>query len=351
MIQSIHGGDVYRNNVLMDFSVNVNPLGIDSKIKCELNKSSELCDRYPDITCACLRKSIADVLGRDADEVICGNGASELFLAVVHALKPKRIVIPVPSFSGYERAAQAAHAQVDFFYMNEHEGFALTEELREHLTEELELLFLANPNNPSGTRIPRELLRRVLDDCRSRNIYVVLDECFLDFMKDAGSAVEMLGDYPNLIVVRAFTKLYAIPGVRLGYLLCADASLREEILLQLPEWNVSLPAQAAGIAACSLSEYRRRTPEYVAREREYLREHLPGMRIFPSAANFLLVQTDVPLYKLLLEEGILVRECSDYRGLGTGFYRIAVRSHEENCRLVEVLENIMEREEKRTETG
>lgn len=369
----IHGGDVYRNKVRFDFSSNINPLGLDSEIESALNKSVASCTRYPDIEYRKLRETIARMEGCPSEWVMCGNGASELFLAIVHALHPAKTLIPVPSFYGYERAALAGGSELCFYQMNREDDFQLTEEIYPALTEDLDLLFLANPNNPVGNRIAPELLGEILDCCRRKHITVVLDECFYDFLlnRKKESILCYAAQFPELIVVKAFTKIYAIPGVRLGYLVCADAEKREPIALQLPEWNLSTFAQAAGIAAAEAVPYRRKTPEYVAKERDFLVKGLqkiahselldpceqkerpvsekdiaafPRLTVYPAEANFLMLHTDYPLSDALLREGILIRDCSNFRGLGKGYYRIAVRTRAENEALLRTIKKVTENE-------
>ena len=177
-----------------------------------------------------------------------------------------------------------------------------------------------------------EYLTEVLRLCREKQIYVVLDECFLDFCIGRESVVPQIEQYNRLLVVRAFTKLYAIPGVRLGYLVCSNEALLEKVRRHLPEWNVSVPAQAAGLGCLEQENYVQETRAYVARERAYLSDCLKraGIRVFESEADFLLIYSRIPLYTMLLEKGILIRDCSNFEGLSEGYYRVAVRSHEEN---------------------
>lgn len=341
-----HGGDVYRKKIWMDYSVNINPLGIDEEVKSAINKSIVDCEKYPDIDCGELREKIAVILSCRPNQIICGNGASELFVAIVHTVVPSKILIPVPSFYGYERAALAAHADVVYYEMTEADGFCLNEQFCDALQDDIDLVFLANPNNPVGNRIPDDLLYRILKGCGEKDIKVVLDECFVEFVQGARSAVQWLKEFPNMILVRAFTKIYAIPGIRLGYLVCSDEKLCDEIRLQLPEWNVSVAAQAAGIAACERKEYRQRTPEYVAAERAYLKDalekNLPDVDILESETNYLLFKTGFDLYDMLLNYKVLIRDCSNYRGLGKGYYRIAVKKHEDNLAFVRVLKTALE---------
>lgn len=338
---SIHGGDIYRNRVELDFSVNINPFGIPQRVKEALHLAVEHCDAYPDLRAEALYHAIAGMHQIPEERLVCGNGASELFAAILQAMRPKRVLIPVPSFYGYEHAAAAAGAEIVFYEMKECDDFVLTEDFLSALTEEIELVFLANPNNPVGNLIKPQLLCSIAEVCRKRNITLVLDECFLPFSgeEETASFLAYKKEYPNVIVVRAFTKLFAIPGVRLGYLVCQDAGIAARIRSVLPEWNLSVFAQQAGIAACRENAYMRESKDFVVREREWLagelRKH--GIKVFLSKADFLLLYADRPLAKELLAEGILIRDCSNFRGLSEGYYRVAVKKREENMCLLDAI--------------
>lgn len=340
----IHGGDIYRNKVRIDFSVNINPLGVPEPVRAALHSAVDCCDRYPDIRAEQLAQEVARMTGTDRERLLFGNGASELFVAIVHAVRPKKILIPVPSFYGYERAAAAADAETVFYEMREDSNFALDSGIQNVLPMGIDLLFLANPNNPVGNRMDETLLTNIAEVCRERHITVVLDECFLEFtgQEERLSFRKRLDEFPNVLVVRAFTKLFAIPGVRLGYLICGDRALRGRVERQLPEWNLSVFAQAAGLAACRETGYRERTVRFVRTEREYLAGELSrrGIGVYPSAANFLLLHTDLPLYELLLKQEILIRDCANYRGLKNGYFRIAVKTHQENELLVNAIDQL-----------
>lgn len=273
---------------------------------------------------------------------MCGNGASELFVAVVHAIKPGKIVIPVPSFYGYEKAANVTEAEVSYYEMKERDGFCLTEVFLQELQEDVDLLFLANPNNPVGNTIEDMLLEKICDRCRERKITVVIDECFLEFTRKKGFfETHSMQEYPNVIIVKAFTKLYAIPGVRLGFLFCGSQNKTGQIFNQLPEWNISIIAEAAGRAALDETEYCNKTISYIGKERAYLTAELEklGIKVYPGEADFLLIKTERQLYNDLLKKKILIRDCSNYRGLRTGYYRIAVKTHEENEKLIAQLKD------------
>lgn len=332
----IHGGDIYRNQIELDFSVNVNPLGMPKSVELELMQAVKESACYPDILAEELKKSAALCLGVPEESLLFGNGASELFLAVVHAVSPKKTVIPVPSFYGYEYAARAAGGNICYVPLREQNGFCVDEELLHYLDETADLLFLANPNNPVGNTIEPELLHRILCHCRARHILVVLDECFVEFCGEEVSVLPWREEFPNLLIVRAFTKIYAIPGVRLGYLIGTEKELLKRIEEQLPEWNLSTFAQRAGCAACQELSYVAETKREVAKERRFLKEGLEalGITVYEGAANFLFLKSELFLYEELRKRHILIRDCSNYRGLKAGYYRVAVKQHKENEKLL-----------------
>lgn len=329
---TIHGGDIYRNRVNHDFSINVNPLGMPDAVKTALYRAVEQCDVYPDREAEKLKNAVSGFLAVPKEYLLFGNGASELFMAVVHGVKPKKTVIPVPSFYGYEYAAKAAESEILFYETKEENCFCVTEELTSVLTEDAELLFLTNPNNPNGGLIDKKLIKALLRHCKEKGIYVVLDESFIAFSGDGFSMLSEIEEFDNLLLVGSFTKIFSIPGVRLGYLVCKNHRLLAGIAGQLPEWNLSCFTQEAGCICAEQTEYIRQTEQYIANERQFLEKSLreKGFVIFPSKANFIMLYSQEPLYERLLGKGILIRDCSNFRGLRQGFYRIAVRSREEN---------------------
>lgn len=335
----IHGGDIYRNQVDVDFSVNVNPLTIPESIKDALHRAVDLCGRYPDIKAEKLKRAVARMLAVPEEYLLFGNGASELFMAAAHGFEAEKTVIPVPSFYGYEHAAKAAGGEVVYYEMKQKDNFCLTQEIETVLTEDVDVLVLANPNNPTGNLLEKERLKALLQYCRDREIYVILDECFIEFCGESFSMVSEIENFDNLVIIRAFTKIFSIPGVRLGYLICKNSSVRAKTAAQLPEWNVSCFAQEAGCVCAGQREFICQTRDYIERERKFLEESLrrKGFWLFPASANFILLHSEEPLYEKLLAKGILIRDCGNFRGLGRGFYRIAVKSRRENEMLLESL--------------
>ncbi len=350
----IHGGDIYRQDVELDFSVNGNPCGMPAGVKEALHRAVDQCWHYPDPEAEELRGKLAERMQVSKENLLVGNGASELFPAIVRAITPRKTVIPVPSFGGYEYAVSARTGDNFYYPLREENGFALTEEILSVLDNQTELLFLAQPNNPVGNLMGESLLERVLDHCLEKGIWVVLDECFLTLCPEgeARSFVHRLHAYPNVLVVRAFTKTFAMPGVRLGYVVCSDTKLLTRVRRQLAEWNVSIPAQAAGIAALEEKTYLQESVGQIKLWREQLATGLKtlGFWVYSGEANFVFFrweqereqeQAQGCLYRTLLERKIMIRDCSNYRGLGAGYYRAAVRTKEENDRLLQALQEIV----------
>lgn len=340
-----HGGDIYRNQIRLDFSVNTNPLGMPDPVKEALHQAVEEAENYPDIRAQALSAAVTEQLQVQKEQLVFGNGASELFHAVLHAIKPSKILIPVPSFLEYEEAAKAIDCEVIFYEMKKEENFCLTDRILDVLDENISLVFLANPNNPVGNLVEPELIFQIAEKCRQCDITLVLDECFMELTgkEQTYSFLKRLDEFPNVVVIRAFTKLYAIPGVRLGYLVC-EQNLAEKIRLQLPEWNLSVFAQRAGVAAIKEQEYIARAVVCIQTQRQFLLEELQaaGCSVFDSDADYLLFYSEMPLYELFLQRGILIRDCSNFRGLQRGYYRIAVKSEEQNRMFAEVLREIHE---------
>lgn len=289
-----------------------------------------------------LKEAVSEMLTVPKEYLLFGNGASELFMAIIHGIKPKKTVIPVPSFYGYEYAAETADGEILYYETKEKNDFCLQEDFLSALTEDVDILFLANPNNPTGNLMSREELRNVLFHCRDKGVYVVLDECFIEFCGKECSMLQEIETFSNLILVRAFTKIFSIPGVRLGYFVCSNPLLLKKIGRQLPEWNVSRFAQAAGYECAMQTAFVEKTVTFIRKERQFLEDGLKqaGFRVFPGKANFLLIYCEQPLYDRLLEKGILIRDCENFRGLSKGFYRIAVKDRKENEDLLKAIGEI-----------
>lgn len=339
-----HGGDVYGAPVRLDFSANVNPLGPPPRVIAALQAAAADVRQYPDPYCRALLAAIAAHESLPPETILCGAGAAELIYAYCDALRPRRVMELAPTFSEYSAAARHFGAAILRHPLSAEAGFLPDGRLLDSLARERpDVLFLCSPNNPTGRLLPRPLLEQVLERCRAQSTQVLLDECFLDFT-DAPSAKDLLPAYPNLLILKALTKSYALAGVRVGYCLAADAALLGAMASSVQPWNVSLPAQAAGAAALQEPDWPARARVQIAAERAFLSGGLRalGLEVIPSEANYLLFSAPPGLDTALRRDGIAIRNCANYSGLGPGWYRTAVRLHEENAALLTALRRCME---------
>ena len=340
----IHGGDTvgffeeYGFEPL-DFSANCNPLGAPDGVKRAICLAAGEIDVYPDPLC---RRLCADLAVHEAvksEYILCGNGSADLIDRLVNAKRPRLAVITDPTFSEYERALSNSGCRIRHHTLENIDGFKVTDSIFERLTSDVDMLFLCNPNNPTGLTIDRDLLHTIVDVCKEADILLVLDECFNGFLDDPDlhTLKDRMNDCPHLLILKAFTKLYGMAGVRLGYCLCSDTGLLTSMQKAGQPWAVSSLAQAAGIAALSEQEYVQEARELVRTERTFLADALRSLavKVTDSEANYLFFHTDLPdLSGRMRQQGILIRNCSNYQGLSEGYYRVAVRTHEENIRMI-----------------
>ena len=344
-----HGGDwagfaeAYGSTPL-DFSANVSPLGTPEPVRRAAEAALAEAGRYPDPLCRALREKLAAYHGVPADWILCGSGAADLIYRLAAARRPGRALVTAPTFSEYENALTLWECRVSRFPLYEKNGFAVTEDILTAIVPGLDLLFLCEPNNPTGRTTPKPLLLSILDRCRETGTLLVADECFGGFLDDpaAHTLAGLCSAYPNLLILKAFTKLYALAGLRLGYCLCSSGQLLEAMRRTGQPWAVSAPAQAAGIAALGETEYVRRTRAVIQTERPRLAAGLRdlGFQVVPGEANYLLFSSSAPLLEPLRERGILLRSCGNYSGLDGSWYRTAVRTAAENQRLLTALRDI-----------
>ena len=341
----VHGGDIYTYEGLMDFSVNINPLGPDKKVVEAAKEALDHMEHYPDSRCTKVRECLSDAISLPQEMLIFGNGAADLIFSLVLAKKPKRAMIVVPAFAEYEQALKTVECEICYYRLQEKDNFYLTEKVLDELSEDLDMVFLCSPGNPCGAVIQKELLKKILTKCEEENIQMMLDECFWEFAYDdiEKTMQSEISGSKNLFLLRAFTKMHAIPGLRLGFGISSDGELLDRMERVRQPWSVSTPAQEAGIAALSEPGRVKKTREYLAGERRWMEGELTrlGIRYYPSEANYLLLYSEKDLFGMLMEKGFLIRDCGNYRGLSKGYYRIAIRTRRENQMLVKALEEIV----------
>lgn len=340
--KSPHGGDVYTNSVKLDFSANINPSGMPDAVRQALINAAKSCEAYPDPYCTALWRKLAEHEHVPIDHILCGNGAAELIYDYAYALpENKPALIASPTFSEYGRALSAAGVAAEHYVMKESDGFRLTEDfLRTDLTR-YSTVFVCSPNNPTGITVDAAIIRAILES----GARLLFDLCFLDLTDtpDKYGIPELLQAYPNLTVLRAFTKSYAMAGVRLGYAMSTDGGFLAKMSEKTQCWNVSTLAQEAGIAALECGDWLAQSVMKISTERRSLAEKLTklGIKVYPGEANYLLLYSETDIAEKLMARGIMLRNCSNYVGLGKGYVRIAVRTREENELLLTELNEVL----------
>ena len=352
MKEYTHGGDIVGareiwKGKLLDFSANLNPLGMPESVRKAAEDAVREAIHYPDPLCRELCAAIARRDNVTPEQVLCGNGAADLVFRLAFSQRPRRVLVTAPTFSEYEDAVRAAGGEVVYHRLTPENDFDLTEAVLDDLDDSLDMAFFCTPNNPTGRLINRDLMLRILERCREKGIRVVVDECFLS-LSDPGEQVSLAGElesFSNLVLLRAFTKSYAIPGLRLGYCLSADTALLDGLSRCAQPWSVSGPAQAAGLAALAAPEHPARARQLIAVERSWLTDALRelGLQVFPSQVNYILFRAPGvdDLKERLLARGVLIRSCANYVGLGSDYYRVAVRPHRENEGLIGAMKEVL----------
>lgn len=346
-----HGGDwagfqARYGRPPLDFSANLSPLGLPEGVRRGAIAALEEADRYPDPRCRALRAKLGECHRLNPEYILCGNGAADLIFRLALAKRPRRVLVTAPTFGEYERALELVGCRVEHFVLTGGEDFQVTDKLLERITPGLDLLILCEPNNPTGQVTPRPLLLEILERCARTGTLLAVDECFNDFLSDP-EGHSLIGEIPahqNLLIFRAFTKCYAMAGLRLGYALCGDTALLGEMARQGQAWPVSCVAQRAGLAALEEEGYLEKLRAFIGRERPRLQKGLEalGCRVVPGQANYLLFQSPVPrLEELLGERGIAIRPCGDFPGLDGSWYRVCVRAGADNEKLLEAMREVM----------
>lgn len=355
MGQYSHGGDIYGNiGVLYDFSVNTNPLGMPQEIKDALIKNIDQYSAYPDPKTRDLVREISLHEKVKEEYILCGNGAADLIYRLCYAIRPKRALILAPTFSEYEKALVQVGSTVSYYHLKEENDFVLDEGILSELNSkpslsldsdfcsDIDILFLCQPNNPTGRLIEKGLLESILKLTRDNNIIVVMDECFLDFTNEE-STVSYISSMDNIIVLKAFTKMYSMAGLRLGYMMTSNMDILDKSRDAAQHWSVSIPAQVAGIAALSCVAWQEENRRIVKEERDFLMKSLKslGVKAYLSDCNFILLYSFLDLYSLLLDKGILIRSCKNFIGLNEKYFRVCVKNRQANIYLIESLKEIL----------
>lgn len=349
MEKLVHGGDWagYKaewGKEPLDFSANVSPLGLPQSVAKALS-DPVAAQRYPDPLCREVRAGLGEYFGLPREWVLCGNGAADLIWRLAAVLRPEKGLVTAPSFAEYETALRFFGSGVERFLLSESEDFAVPAAFAERIRPGVGLCFLCQPGNPTGKTVNREVILAALQKCREVGAKLVVDECFVVFLEERESitSVPLLQDWPELLILGAFTKLWAMAGLRLGWCLCSDTAFLQALSAAAQPWSVNGPAQAAGAAALKDTAYPESVRALLRTERPRMIAGLRrlGLRVIEGRANYLLFYSRVPLLEALKAKGIVIRSCENYPGLGAGWYRTAIRTEQENTALLAALGEVL----------
>ena len=363
-----HGGNIYKilreKNIdkILDYSSNINPYGLPENLKKEIFEKLFVLERYPDPDYIELREKIAEKNNLNIENIIVGNGATEIIFLFMKILSPKKVLIVSPTFGEYERAIKAStlandNLEINYFELKEAENFVLNiKNLETELENNYDLLILCNPNNPTGQFLKLKKLEEILKICEQKNTKLFVDEAFVEFVEDweNESIINSKENKENLFVIRAFTKIFAIPGLRLGYGICFNKNLLKKMLEKKEPWSVNNIADLAGQTVLDDENYIQKTKEWIKDQKKYMYENLnkiEGLRVYKTEVNFILLKIEDNLLekgldvknlrKKMLEKGILIRDASNFIYLDKHYFRLAIKDKLNNKKVIESLSSIL----------
>ncbi len=352
-----HGGNIYtyleKHDIavksVIDFSASINPLGPPKSVLREIKNHLGHVIHYPDPDARKLRSKISDAYNLDPASIVCGNGCTELIGLIPMAMGFTKVLIPSPTYSDYERACRPSvtGSTIIHYPLRKEVLFDVDAEDLIHTMagEAIDAVFLCNPNNPTGRLVAKERLTQIAEAAKQLRIYLVVDESFIDFCPSSRSMINNVEANPYLMVLRSMTKFYALPGLRIGYGVF-PVKIAELLRTHQGPWTVNTLAQAAGVAALDTKEYRGETLKVVSKQKEVLENGFEklGVGFVPSVANYYLLTTPAAqqIATFLEHRGLLVRNCTNFRGLDHSYLRIAVKSSNHNRLLLHYLEEYFE---------
>ena len=356
-----HGSDLekieeiyhIKKEDITSFSANVNPLGISPLLRDTLAKHVDAITSYPDREYAQLRKSICAYTGANFENIIVGNGSTELISLFIQTTHPKKALILGPTYSEYEREISLEGGHTLYYPLKEENNFQMdVEDFCSQLNDSLDLLVLCNPNNPTSTAVARKDMRKILDCALQHGISVMVDETYEEFTPEGSkiSSIPLTNNYNNLIVLRGISKFFAAPGLRLGYAVTGNPDLLKYINTKKNPWTINSLAEIAGCIMFSDKDYIDKTKALITEERQRMYETLSSwktVKVYPSCTNFLLVRilredvTSDMVFDHCIRKGLMIRDCATFPFLDSSYIRFCVMSPEKNDELLEAFREVL----------
>lgn len=335
-----------KSKKIIDFSINTNPLGVPKNIFTNMEKIMGASALYPDPTCEELRKHLSRKYYTDTSHILCGTGANDLFYRLVSVLKPEKALVVVPTYEEYEKVLVQTGCQVNYCHLSLNKKFDYNlVEILDMIQPDLDMVIICNPNNPTGTLYTLADLEQIISLCQKNDIYVVIDESFIEFLStwETYTGKQLIQYYSNLMIIDGFTKTYSLAGFRIGFAMSCTSEILNKMYARGQEYNVSTIAQIAAILALQDEHFMRNTYELMDTEYQFFRTELDPfpITIITMNANFLLVYSEKEqLRELLLDLNIKIRDCSQFVGLSNKYHRIAIRTREDNQKLIFALKKL-----------
>lgn len=345
-IEEIYG---IKKEEIVSFSANVNPLGVSPLLRSALSEKIDAITTYPDREYTSLRKCIAAYCGTEYENVIVGNGSTELISLFIQIEHPKKALVIGPTYSEYEREIALGDGTTLYYPLKESDNFKLNvEDFLTHLNESIDLLVICNPNNPTSSSIRRGEMRHILDACKQHDIYVMVDETYVEFADDMEeiSAVPLTNYYNNIVILRGTSKFFAAPGLRLGYAVTGNRDLIKSINTRKNPWTINSLAVVAGETMFRDREYIEQTKRLISSERARIFDLLkknPDFKVYEPSGNFMLVRilkenvTSQDLFDRAIREKMMIRDCSTFPFLDNKYVRFCIMKREDNDRLLDCL--------------
>ena len=345
-IEEIYG---IKKEEIVSFSANVNPLGVSPKLRTALSEQIDAITTYPDREYTSLRKCIASYCETEYENVIVGNGSTELISLFIQIEHPKKALVIGPTYSEYEREIALGGGTTLYYPLRESDNFRLNvEDFLTHLNESIDLLVICNPNNPTSSCIRRDEMRHILDACKQYDIYVMVDETYVEFAdnKNEISAVPLTNYYNNIVILRGTSKFFAAPGLRLGYAITGNRDLIKAINTRKNPWTINSLAVVAGETMFTDTAYIEETKSLISSERariyDILKKH-PAYKVYEPSGNFMLARilsetvTSQDLFDRAIREKMMIRDCSTFPFLDNKYIRFCIMKPEDNDRLLHCL--------------
>ena len=343
----IHGGGNSLKNSdpqILDFSSNINPLGIPISVKKIIKKNLNIIQNYPDLDSSELISSLKKYTHLEKSNLIVGNGAIEIIYNFCFAfLSEKKVLIPIPTFQEYETAAKLNNSKISYF-----RTFNLSKHVDLFISQipKNGCVFICNPNNPTGKLLSKKHILKIIQRAQKLSSFVFVDECFIELVPESNeSIISYVKKFDNLFVLRSLTKSFGFPGLRIGYAAASKEMVKILKKIKIP-WSVNSLAQDAAKISLKNKSHLTKSKSVIKKELNYLINKinkLENFECYDSSTNFVLIKTihnSTQLQKKLLKHKILIRDCKNFRGLNDHYFRIAVKSHKDNLKLVKALENI-----------